>query len=408
MREEAFLRERFGRFYASQTVHEPPLLERREFGLGVFGKKISQRHLAFRSYAELNDFLRHEIPFFVSYSAAYYQDPAARPMEAKHWQGADLVFEFDADDLKTDCKRAHDSWQCAQCKSSGKGNPEACTNCGSAVKVQEWVCPLCLGSVHGQVDELLKLLENDLGFSEGIAINFSGSKGFHVHVRSALAKQLSPEARVEVLDFLTGQGLDLEQLGFAQRNKSLYGVPLEKAKGWQKRILQGLLQLVEKGDSSALAVAGNVSVRTAEKVLEKKETVAENIRRGFFPTGFSSKPLDFWRQVLLFVANDLKLDIDRQTSLDKFKIVRLPQTLHGSTGLLAKNVPFSEWPGFLPLQESVVLGTAPVMVIAQTVPRFFLKDQWFGPFTSETVELPEFAAVFLLARGAAVLPENPK
>lgn len=405
MNEESFLAERFRSFYSGHRIEEPPSIEKREFGAGAFGKKISQRHLSFPDFQSFNGFLQQETPFFVSYSAAYYRNPAARPMEAKQWEGADLVFEFDADDLKTDCKQEHDFWECTQCHATGKGNPEACTQCGASVRVNEWVCPDCLKAEKKQMETLLDLLETNLGFSSGIAINFSGSKGFHVHVRSEEAKRLSPAARIEVLDFLTGQGLDLQQLGFAERNKTLYGPPLFRAKGWQKRILQALLELVEKNDSVRFAVAGNVSVRSAEKILEKKENVAESIRKGIFPA-VTSKPTTFWSNALTFVSDSLRLDIDRQTSLDKFKIIRVPETLHGSTGLKASKIPVENWKEFDALNESVVFGEEPVAVQISQTPRFFLKNQWFGPFREQAEELPEFAAVFLLARGAASLPNN--
>ncbi len=407
MNEEAFLAERFRSFYSSQRIEEPPAIEKREFGIGEFGKKISQRHLAFPNLDSFNIFLRQETPFFVSYSAAYYKDPAARPMEAKQWEGADLVFEFDADDLKTDCKLEHDSWECTQCKSTGKGNPEACTQCGSSVRVEEWVCPKCLKAVQRQADSLLDLLETELGFSEKIALNFSGSKGIHVHIRSEQARKLSPDARIEVLDFLTGQGLDLEQLGFVERNKTVYGPPLAKAKGWQKRILQALLELVESNDATRFAVAGNIAVRTAEKLLEKKESMAENIRKGIFPST-TSKPISFWGSVLTFVSDALKLDIDRQTSLDRFKIIRVPETLHGSTGLKASKLDLKHWKEFDALADTVVFGDSPVKIVISKTPGFFLKNQWFGPFKEQEEELPEFAAVFLLARGAAKLVESQK
>ena len=405
MNEEAFLAERFRSFYQKNPVSEPPAIEKREFGIGEWGKKISQRHLSFPDFQSFNGFLQQQTPFFVSYSAAYYKEPAARPMEAKQWEGADLVFEFDADDLKTDCKLEHDSWECTQCKSTGKGNLDACTQCGSGVKVAEWVCPECLKAVQGQVDSLLDLLETDLGFSSGIAMNFSGSKGIHVHIRSEQAKKLSPNARIEVLDFLTGQGLDLEQLGFVERNKTLYGPPLAKAKGWQKRILQSLLQLVESNDAARFAVAGNSSIRTAEKLLEKKESILENIRKGIFPSS-TSKPTAFWGSVLTFVSDSLKLDIDRQTSLDRFKIIRVPETLHGSTGLKASKLELENWREFNALQDAVVFGDSPVKIRISKTPRFFLKNQWFGPFQEQTEELPEFAAVFLLGRRAATLAEK--
>ena len=54
----------------------------------------------------------------------------ARPMEAKHLLGDDLIYEFDADDIKTPCKLTHDSWKCKSCGEVGKG---AVVSAGSVV-----------------------------------------------------------------------------------------------------------------------------------------------------------------------------------------------------------------------------------------------------------------------------------
>ena len=65
-----FLQGMLGGFYASAEIDSVPEISRSEFGTGTFGKKISSRHLSFRSGAELNSFLREARPFFISYSPA--------------------------------------------------------------------------------------------------------------------------------------------------------------------------------------------------------------------------------------------------------------------------------------------------------------------------------------------------
>lgn len=403
MNEEGFLLEQFRSFYRKKTVNQPPALSQREFGIGVFGKKISNRHLAFGSANDFNQFLQREAPLFVSSSVSYYSAPAARPMQAKGWLGADLVFEFDSDDIKTDCKREHDSWKCANCKESGKGDVQNCSNCGEGVKVEQWVCPECLNAVKKQVRILLDWLSNDLGLTDGISINFSGSKGFHVHVRSDAVKMLSPAGRIELLDFLTGHGLDLESVGFSEKNRGLLGPKWETAKGWNKRILQKLFDFLTSATPEELAVAGNISVRAAEKILQQKEKIVEQVKKGFFPAVTATKHSAFWKSLLEFCVFELHLNVDRQTSVDVYKIVRVADTLHGSTGLLAKEVLPSELDDFDGLTNGVVFGDFPVEVTIAKTPRFWLKNAWWGPFENQTLKLPLFAAVFLVARGSAAL-----
>ncbi len=402
MNEPEFLRSAFRDYYSSVTVQEPPAIEQREFGVGDFGKKISGRHLAFGSYAELNRFLREKTPFFVSSSVAYFQKPAGRPMDAKGFLGADLVYEFDSDDIKTDCKSDHDSWQCPNCNASGKGNLGACTNCGAGVKVDQWVCPECLTAVKKQALELLDVLQNDLGISNGLSLNFSGSKGFHVHVRSESVRSLSQAGRMELLDFLTAYGLHWESLGFIEEKNMLHAKPLSDSRGWARRLVSGVIAMVKHSNADELALAGSVSVKTAEKVLEQKERVIEKIKSGLFPV-VSAKSSAFWKNVLSYVLDDLRLNIDRQTSVDRYKIVRLPNTIHGSTGLLASPILPDHLRDFDGLTQSVVLPEKPVLLQINRVPRFFVGQKWWGPFENQTLELPLYCAAFLLSRQSAIL-----
>lgn len=273
--EMEFCQSLFRAFYQKSTVSDPPEAGQREFGYGVWGKKISGRHLSFSSPAEFNSFLRSQVPFFVSYSSAYYQFPDRRPMEAKKWLRSDLIYEFDADDFKLPCAQEHDFWECKSCHARGHGVVEACSSCGGAsIAADQWVCPKCLAAVKEKVSALIAVLESDFGFSEGISINFSGSKGFHVHVRSETVWSLPPRARVELLDYLTGTNLDLAALGFTESRAGLSGAPLSAARGWSKKLLLEIKALLDRGDASALSEAGGGEPKkTGEALLVDRDAV---------------------------------------------------------------------------------------------------------------------------------------
>ena len=92
-----FLKKKFKEYYQRHRVPAPAEIEKREFGTGTLDRKIAVRHKSFKSGNELNNYLRKESPYFISYSAAYYEFPQNQPMEAKNWRGADLVFDIDID-----------------------------------------------------------------------------------------------------------------------------------------------------------------------------------------------------------------------------------------------------------------------------------------------------------------------
>ncbi len=400
----------FKDFYSRRTVSEPPDIASREFGIGAFGRKIVQRHLSFPSSQHFNSFLRDSTPFFVSYSSALYRFPDRRPMEAKEMLGADLVYEFDADDLMADCSREHDSWKCPSCGKSGRGRQLKCDQCGSGTTVDEWFCEKCLGIARDKVIALLDFLQNDFGFSDGVTVNFSGRAGYHVHVRSQAARGLSASARIELIDYLTANNLSIFS-HFAKDGAMLKGPPLADASGWPKRILGELSALLEKGDPERIAVLGGVSTAQAKKLLAEKVIVLDAIKkRGVLPGVFGrtserkeSKSDVFWENFIKSVIEKIA-PIDRQTSMDINKIVRVPETLHGETGLVAKVVPIGGLRSFNPLDDALAFGGEDtVKVFITKAPCFYLGGQRFGPFESQSAELPLNAAVFLIARGAASL-----
>ncbi len=425
---ESFLSGQLRSYYSGRDVNTVPEIASREFGIGEFGRKISSRHLSFRSETELNQFLRGRAPFYISYSNALYELPSARPMENKHMLGADLIYEFDADEIKTNCKLVHDSWKCSSrtCLASGKGRLLHCPECGSGTEVDEWVCPECLSETARQSIKLISFLRDDFGFSDGISTNFSGSKGFHIHVRGENVRSLSKTARLELLNYITSTNIDMAALGFfgdfnvkgsksdAKGAKNSFICPKKnEAKGWAKRILDGVVAAFEKNDVPKVAVMGGITTAKAELLLKDKGKIIRHIENGLL--AFPTKGIDadnFWRHFTKNVIDEEKiefghgLEVDRQTSVDINKIIRVPNTIHGSTGLLAREFPAEELGSFEPLSDAVVLAEDEIKVKGAVAPKFCLNGKWFGPFAGEEVSLPLYAAFYLLARGSASLPDS--
>ena len=125
------------------------------------------------------------------------------------------------------------------------------------------------------------------------------------------------------------------------------------------------------------------------------------MERGQLLSASGVKPEKFWKSALQYIASEEQLTLDRQTSVDINKIIRVPNTLHGSTGLQAKIADVSSLNGFDALKESVVLPESEMKISNASSPKFYVGGKWFGPFKEENVSLPSYAAFFLLARGAA-------
>jgi DNA primase small subunit len=268
---------------------------------------------------------------------------------------SEIVYEIDADDLRTDCKKTHDSWKC-KCGEKGKGLLDNCPKCGERVEREEWVCAECLNATKKQLLELIEFIENDFGFTSGLSVNFSGAKGFHLHLSNEEVLGLSASARIELLDYLTANGLDLRFLGFVKEEKKLLCPSPLTAVGWPKRISSKLVELFKEGNAQKISAFSGASFKETEKILKEKEKIISMIEKGIL---FQSMPhaARFWNSLIESVLEEMRLRIDRQTSVDMAKLIRVPDTIHGGTGLLAKTVSIEELKEFEPLNEAIIFSS---------------------------------------------------
>jgi len=367
-KEEDFLKEHFGKYYSKNFV-DLPTIEQREFGYGVFGRKIADRNKSFSSAEEMNSFLRQQRPLFFSYSNAYYKYPDRRPMQNKELIKADIIYEFDADDLV---------------------NVEE-------INGKQWFSEENIDEAKKQTLRLLDFIENDFNFSlGGVSINFSGKAGYHLHLRNKEIQGLSKQARIELVDYLTGSGIFFENMGYL--TKQLH---CPKAKSmWQKRINGGIVKFFGQ-DNKIISSLTELPVKKVEDL--KKQNVEKRINEGLLPDVGRNTNDEFWKKVLSLVVEKERLPIDRQTSVDLHKIIRVPMTLHGDTGLLASPIPIDALKKFDPFRDTVVFGKEKVKVFVNAAPKFSLNGETFGPFNQTEEELPLYAAIFLIGKGAKLV-----
>src|SRR2546426_1145649 len=265
-------------FRDSDRIEFPSKIEEREFGYMPFGGGMV-RHLTFRSAGEAVAEIVRQAPSSVYCSNALYDSPSL-PMEEKGWKGAELIFDIDASDISTPCKREHDVWFCHDCISKGRlPKPQRCPNCAQAnIEEIHNVCEVCLDAAKDHAARLIRLLTEDFSVQpSAITTYFSGNRGYHLHVHDSR--------------------------------------------------------------------------------------------------------------------------VDPSVTTDIHRVFRMPGTLHGSTGLLKMKVKSLD--RFEPLSDPVVLGSARVKVSVKYSPQFKLNGEKLGPFKSESVSIPTYAAVYLLARGLA-------
>lgn len=383
----AFLKQTFKEFYFKNSgkINAPIRMKEREFGYMSFDK-IMIRHLSFQTEGELRVFLIKEAPHSVYYSCAYYYEPTLA-MNEKGWKGADLIFDIDADAIPTKCKEEHDRWVCKDCNFMGKGKrPEKCPKCGNIrIEEQGWVCPLCLEATKNEAIKLMDFLLEDFGISkEKIKTHFSGSRGYHLTVEESALEGLDQLARNEISDYVSGTGLTLESLGIskgAPYDDMRRSLPLLDEPGWRGRIAKSFVKLESEGYDEA-------SKDVRDKILYVYEKMDYKNFEGFIKE----------------IINDVSVKIDTMVTTDVHRIFRLPNTLHGSTGMMKKKC--DDIISFDPSIDAVVLGEEPIKLFVDNAPKFTLKGYSFGPYSSEKVTLPLMASVYLMGKGLAKVVDH--
>ncbi|MGB9774495.1 MAG: hypothetical protein ACPL4I_10820 [Bacteroidota bacterium] len=160
----AVVKKMLSRYYAQEFSYEVPGLSKREIAVMYEGGKML-RHKHFDDLNKLKQYLSQYPPLNVYYSTAYYENPSAPTMEAKGWQGADVVFDIDTD--KYECYRYY------QCLSMG----------------------------HYYASVIYDILKTELGVQP--TVRFSGTRGFHIHVPEL--KHLDKNGRQKLLEYIFGR-----------------------------------------------------------------------------------------------------------------------------------------------------------------------------------------------------------
>jgi DNA primase small subunit len=382
-----FLVSKFKEYYIESSLEAPPGFESREWGFLFFDDSGMRRHKSFFSRGELVDYVRAMVPRHVYHSAAYYQRPGAPTMKEKIWQGADLIFDLDADHLRN------------APKSYGE----------------------MLELVKKETQKLLTFLLSDFGFrEEKLSVVFSGGRGYHIHIRDPRIFTLGGDERREIVDYLTGRGLDIERLRFkvsisgdvgAEKVRALR-CQSENSPGWGGRFNEAVVRfaeeirnLDEKSAVKKLTKIKNIGdVRAVEFYMRiKSDRVLDDIRSGNLDSLKGVQ--DIWKFVINHYLADQFVEVlggetDEPVTADVRRLIRCPGSLHGGSGLRVTPLSIRDLEDFDPLQDAVVFGDESIPLEILKPFNTQMRGQSYHLVEGPT-ELPACVAVFLMARGVA-------
>ncbi|MFQ6127874.1 MAG: DNA primase small subunit domain-containing protein [Thermoplasmata archaeon] len=394
-----FLVRKFREYYKNTEIYLPDRFGHREFGFMFFTGDYVQRHIGFKTRNEVMRFFLDRVPSHTYYSSAYYENPGAATMDQKGWLGADLIFDLDADHI-------------SRVK-------------GLSFEKQLYEIKMELISL---VDDFLL---DDFGFSEDdILITFSGGRGYHVHVKSSRVRTLTSPERREIVDFIQGTGLKADS-AFRKKayDRTRFGprytleMPAPQDGGWSSRIHAGLMDIINQLEQipkeKAIEKLGEfqgIGEKIGKKIYsslfdgDAGKRGVDRLREG----KFDFFPKDSYRNQLIKVAvertlNKYHREVDEPVTADIRRLIRLPTSLHGKSGMRVVILKREDLDDFLPLRDAFpeTLTSDPVKISLEQDVSLNLKEEKFN-LSEGITDVPEFAAVFLMCRGLAKLSRKGK
>jgi DNA primase small subunit len=368
-RTKAFLQSKFLGYYKNALIGLPPRFRKREWAFILFDsaypKLVMRRHKAFSSQKELRLYLAAVAPAHVFYSTACYVYPSATRMQDKKWTGADIVFDLDADKLFVDSIPSYAQMLQAVKKETGK---------------------------------LLDFLIQDFGFDPTeFSIVFSGGRGYHVHLHERRLSTLGSHERREIVNYLTGTGLEPEYLLkrtnlASPNNGSCWEI---RARAWIKNYFESLRELEPEAAVARLAAVKAIGKRRAQEIVN---VLQESTIQPFIETKLM--PPNAWKSLVREAIMRIKVNIDVPVTADTKRLIRLPTSLHGGSSLRVTPLTVDDFGSFDPLRDAVVFGedSVPVRILKPVTTE--MMGETIKAHQGETA-LPEHTAVHLMARGLA-------
>lgn len=405
-----FVEQRFTEYYRENVkkIRLPTLLDKREFGFIFFKERVMVRHKAFAKPQYFIDFIKSRTPSDIYYSAAYYDKPYLEMMK-KGWLGEDLVFDIDADHIPTPCKKEHEFWTCVSCNNAGvEKHPLICPNCnGNKFKDAAWVCVTCLAAAKAETLKLIDFLINDFGFPlKDIDIYFSGQRGYHIHVEIEEIRQLNQDARKEIVDYIMGTGLKVELHGLVtlreRSGKKIFGPDL-KDQGWREKLARGIYDLLASSTPQQLREIKGINRSTVNILVTRRDDILKAWNKGSPWDLIKGIGIKTWEKLAELGIKRQAVAIDSVVTTDIHRLIRMPLSLHGKTGLKVMNISIDSLEVFDPLKDAIAFDEGTIKVYVKEAHRFRIGEENYGPFKEETVTLPITAVVYLLSKRVAFL-----
>ncbi len=217
-----------------------------------------------------------------------------------------------------------------------------------------------------ELKKLITILRTDFGIEE-MDIYFSGGRGYHVHVFDERFTGIGSAERREIVDYLT-----------LNSPKIVDGYRIADSNAARRIVNYMIKKLEEDSDLS-----------------EKLKITAQDLRKA----RLTKKAMRAIEKFAPRAENVLRVYIDAPVTADTKRLIRMPGSLHGKTGLRVTEV--EDVDAFNPLRDAVVFGEDATAVRVTKGGSVKLGD-FYARLAPGRAKVPEYVAIFLICRGMAV------
>ncbi len=300
------------------TVVDFSRFSMREFGFATFDGKF-YRNISFESPRELIDYLVDRTPFH-AYIGAVYNEPPSRekPIHKLEWQGHELVFDIDLNE--------YDAVRQYVCKCQGAD--QVCIRCWELINLAIRI-----------IDETLRF---DFGMNEIFWV-FSGRRGVHGWVDDKTGFSLNQEQRMSIIDYLSVIHGEAETARIQDRSKLMYDFRYRI----EHTVFKYFLENVRRKDLINLGFNASAASDIMKQLEHQEGHIDQNLLRNF---NLRLARINKYDEILRrWVPR-----IDHKVTIDLRRLLRLPNSIHGKTGRVARILDPSEIFAFNPEEESTI------------------------------------------------------
>ncbi|MBO6083615.1 MAG: DNA primase catalytic subunit PriS, partial [Candidatus Methanomethylophilaceae archaeon] len=268
------------------------------------------------------------------------------------------------------------------------------------------------------------------GFSpEDVYITFSGGRGYHAHVKMPEVLGLGSHERREIVDFVTSRGLNIDWV-FAEESRAVgtanvggrtvanikrfRTIPPEDSGGWTLRMRNALKDVVN--DVCDMDVPQIKKTYPSTKKNQSLLKIQEDLRKSrdviFQNNKMATLNRNTQELLVKIMAEDVAIrisgEVDEPVTSDLKRLIRLPGSIHGKSGLRVTPLSRDELTDFDPMVMAIPYEYSddPVKITMKRDYEFNMKRQHFK--LSGITEVPEYAAVFLIGKKLADIGDGTK